>query len=254
MDFIITRANSTRNTVIGIIVLVVVALGIFYFVSDPFKAKVDKKIEQSTKWTNENIQKDPLGYLTWSMAEVRRVKAQMESNFIGLSRQQKNAYRLKDEATSKQQAAQRIIAAGKAAYTKASETKSWPVSVNGKTYNTATELQADLLKLFKTEQNLGSNIEKFSNLLVRLNANIKRTQEKIDEAKEAEDSLKNNIEFVKADQAIKSLDNLRDSVNSVLDVSEILADSSKTLSAADMIEANRSETIDSAAWDKLMSK
>ena len=248
------RTGSATGAVIAIIVLIVVALGIFYFVSDPFKAKVDKKIEQSTKWTNENIQKDPLGYLTWSMSEVRRVKAQMEANYIGLSRQQKNAYRLKDEATSKQQAAARIIAAGKEAFSKAEAAKSWPASANGKTYNTANEMKADLLKLFKTEQNLSANIEKYSNLLVRLGTNIKRTQEKIDEAKEAEESLKNNIEFVKADQAIKSLDNLRDSVNSVLDVSEILADSSKTLSASDMIEANRSETIDSAAWDKLMSK
>ena len=248
-----SRTGSTTSTVIAIIVLIVVALGVFYFVSDPFKAKVDKKIEQSTKWTNENIQKDPLGYLTWSISEVRRVKAQMEANLIGLSRQQKSASRLKDESMSKQQAAERLVNAGKEAFTKADAAKAWPATLNGQKY-TSDELKGYLLKMSKQEQSLSANIEKYNALLVRLGFNIKRTQEKLEEASTAEGELKTNLEFVKADQAIRSLDNLRDAVNSVIDVSDILADSSKTLSASDLIEANRSETIDNAAWEKLMGK
>ena len=247
------RTGSATGAVIAIIVLIVVALGIFYFVSDPFKAKVDRKVEQSTKWTNENIQKDPLGYLTWSISEVRRVKAQMEANVIGLSRQQKNATRLKDESTSKQQAAARLVQTGMDAFKKAEASNSWPATWNNVQY-TREKLQGEMLKMSKLEQNLSANIEKYSALLVRLGFNIKRTQEKIEEASTAEGELKTNLEFVKADQAIRSLDNLRDAVNSVIDVSEILADSSKTLSAADLVEANRSETIDNAAWEKLMGK
>jgi hypothetical protein len=41
--------SSSAAIKYGIIALI--AVGVFYYLSDPFKSQVDQKIEQSTKWT-----------------------------------------------------------------------------------------------------------------------------------------------------------------------------------------------------------
>ena len=67
------------------VIAVILALGAgYYAVSDPFKAKVDKLVEDKTEWTSENIQKDPEGYVRWALQELGASRTKLEGRRLDM--------------------------------------------------------------------------------------------------------------------------------------------------------------------------
>ena len=76
--------------IVGLVVLVLVAGGIWFFVSKPFQTNVKQGWNQATQWTPENIKKDPVGYLTWALDEVGKTEEKLQASELSL-KTKKNA-------------------------------------------------------------------------------------------------------------------------------------------------------------------
>jgi len=68
----------------GLLILATLAGGILYFQSDVFRTKADEEWKQWTKWTPENISKDPRGYLTFAIAELEKIQQKLKAHEIEL--------------------------------------------------------------------------------------------------------------------------------------------------------------------------
>ena len=55
-----SRVVVSRDYRGGLIVLALVAGGIWFFISKPFQMQVKQTYNQATQWTPENIKKDPV--------------------------------------------------------------------------------------------------------------------------------------------------------------------------------------------------
>ena len=80
----------------GIIIAGVVAaiFAVAYFTSDVFSTKVDQAAKQWAKWTPENIQKDPAGYLAFAKTQLEKANDTLEAKHIALKTKQ-NEYKTK---------------------------------------------------------------------------------------------------------------------------------------------------------------
>jgi exonuclease VII large subunit len=80
----------------GIIIVGVVAaiFAVAYFTSDVFSTKVDQAAKQWAKWTPENIQKDPAGYLAFAKTQLEKANDTLEARHIALKTKQ-NEYKTK---------------------------------------------------------------------------------------------------------------------------------------------------------------
>ena len=74
------------GVVVAVIVLVLVLGGVWYFVSDPFHQRVKDTFTGQTKWTPENIKKDPAGYLSWAIDQTTATKGKLETAQLALDK------------------------------------------------------------------------------------------------------------------------------------------------------------------------
>ena len=70
-----------------ILAIVIVGGGILFFYSKPFSTKVKEAARQATEWTSENIQKDPVGYLTWAMDECYATEEKLSASKLSMNTQ-----------------------------------------------------------------------------------------------------------------------------------------------------------------------
>ncbi len=66
--------------------MLLVGAGIWYFVSDPFRTKVDRAWEpEDTKWTPEQIAKDPVLYLDYVEKEATECLEKLKASKIAIA-------------------------------------------------------------------------------------------------------------------------------------------------------------------------
>jgi len=68
----------------ALLILATLAGGVLYYTSDVFRPKVDRFVDEWTKWTPENIAKDPKNYLTFALSELDKIEGKLKAHRISL--------------------------------------------------------------------------------------------------------------------------------------------------------------------------
>ena len=239
------------KAVVALVVLVLVAGAIFYFVSDPFKTKVDIQVEQATKWTPENINKDPVGYLTWAIGKSQQAADSLSARQIALAQQKSNNERLLKNDTKDLSAAGKLFDQFRTAYKNAATTGSWPTEVVGTQYEEEA-LKSRVIEFRTKIDSLRKNSEQRTALQKRIESNMQEVARRLDDAKSTKTDLSQKLELVKANQAIDDLDTLRADVDGLTGVADFLAGSESGASIDDLIEQQQS-TISDAEFNDILN-
>ena len=87
--------------------------------------------EEDERWSTENIQRDPLGFIREQIASCDRLKAKIEAQKITLTRLGKQAARTIEESDGIVARYTAFLSAAKTAYREAEAANRWPAVVNG---------------------------------------------------------------------------------------------------------------------------
>ena len=124
----VSRQGIGNGLIIGVIALVVViGLGAYFF-SDVFRTKIDSNLDQMTKWTPENIAKDPVNYLNFCEKKIKEAAEQLNADRISIAQNKSKLTDMKDGAAAKVRTGEKILPELKAIYEKAEKDNAWPVT------------------------------------------------------------------------------------------------------------------------------
>ena len=201
--------------------VVVVAGG--YFFSAPFKSKVDRKIEQATQWTPENIQKDPEGYLFFAQGEIENTKNTLEAQLIEVAQRRERASNLLVERAAEFDAVSSLLQELKDSYRQAETSGAWPVSV-GDTAFTESDLRSRIIEAHARAKASGEQNDLIKSAIVQLNAREDKIRSQSDELEVVERKIESDLEVVKTTKALEGFEEIQIDLAAFTSASSLLAD------------------------------
>jgi len=188
------------NALLGVIVLILVVGAIIYFVSDPFKTKVDEATRQVTQWTPENIQKDPAGYLAWSRKQCESSIASLEANLLALKTRKAADERSKVGEEADLKAYSALLSEAKSLYVTSSSSGNhrFPVVFRGLEL-TEDELKTKIIEANRKITKLNDAISIRARSINSLTAQINKTQQALEAAQQLLDKVSRDINIVKSE-------------------------------------------------------
>jgi DNA repair exonuclease SbcCD ATPase subunit len=226
------RRGAVSAIVLIIIAVVVIGLGVFYFASDPFSSKVDEKVRQATKWTPENIQKDPAGYFTWAIAELKKGREKLKANTLSITIEKEKAVRAAATNSAHAAALKKTLDSAKAAYKALPDAgkdaggntvKKFPLNWGGGTFATLPEFQRQVLQAENKRQNAEKLATQFQASARKLDTYIAQLAEKENETAMKLDTATAQLKMVKAGQVISGLGEIGKSINDLLVTTDVVA-------------------------------
>lgn len=237
---------------IGVVVALVLVAGVvFYFVSDPFKTKVDVKMEQATKWTPENIHKDPAGYMAFAVGQADKTVEALSARRIGLSQQKSNNEKMLQKASKDLDTAKKLFDQFRTAYKEASSANSWPKEVAGTQYQEA-DLKKQIMSLKGKVDSLEQQTTQLGNIQKTIGAHLDQLDQKLTDTKTTKTDLTQKLEIVKANKAIENIDSLKADVDGLAGVADFLTQMEKTPSVDQLIQQQQS-TVSDADFNNILN-
>jgi hypothetical protein len=238
--------------VIGVLVVFLVVAGVvFYFVSDPFKTKVDVKIEQATKWTPENIRKDPAGYVAFAVGQADRTIEALSARRIALSQQKSNNERMLQKASKDLATAKKIFDQFRAAYKEASAANGWPKEVAGTQYQEA-DLKKQIISLKSKIDSLQGQTTQLTGIQKTVGTHLDQLDQKLTDTKTTKTDLTQKLEIVKANKAIENIDSLKADVAGLAGIADFLTQSARVPSVDQLIQQQES-TVSDADFSSILN-
>lgn len=243
------------SSLIVIIVVIVLLGGIAYYLSDPFKAKMDEAYTDLSKWTPENMAKDPGGYLAWARKEMDSVEVSLEGRMIGLKqlnqkydREGKTAAMLRDRYAT-------VLPELKAAYKEAKESDSWPATTaNGEL--SETQLRDIILDADERITDANLKIDRYKKATSSIENDIATIAKSLKGLEQKKRELEQQIELARLSEDMSNFEDLIDSVNTLTDVSSsIQVDDPTTVTLDDFVKTDEESISDeqSDRFDQIMS-
>lgn len=242
------RKGSTTATVIGILAVLLVGAGIWYFVSDPFKTRVDEAWKQGTKWTPEQIAKDPVNYLNYVEAEANTALEKLKASKIAIAQNRGNLEKMRDEAKHAIEVGRKSVTELVAAY-QAAPTDAKTISWNNKDMDVNVvrtqlvqldkDIQAKEILLQKVQAGL-DNLEVQSGKIVKAEADAKAqlaeiaTNRELLKVQGITDDLKNKLDTMQVTVASVVATATDTGTNSVMSLDQLAAQSALQADTADV--------------------
>ncbi len=118
--------------------------------------------KQETKWTPENIKKDPIGYLVWAIEHADATKTRLEAAERALGEQKGALADKLRKASADKSNYETLFAELKQAYEKAVEKNHWPVSVGNQKFDSSSELKRKIVECDRDLKNAAKLVETYS--------------------------------------------------------------------------------------------
>ena len=144
----LTSGMAGNSMIIGLVVLVVIAGVVVYFVSDPARAKIDEQLAQFKDWTPENIAENPTGYLKFCRKECEETLSKLKAREIGLAQRKASLAQSKAKSDAKIEKGEPALGELKAAYRAAETAGAFPLTWRSMELE-KTKAQQQILKLHK---------------------------------------------------------------------------------------------------------
>jgi chromosome segregation ATPase len=220
--------------VIGLVVVIGIALAVFYLVSDPFRTRMDTLVEDQTTWTDENIAEDPEGYLRWSLREFDSIEQALRGRQVNL-RTQQNSLQRRQEADALQLGAVRTkLDELRAAYRAADGANRWPATV-GDLSVSQDELRTLILDADGRIVRLTENERRYGPAVRKVEADLNRVDETLGNLRERRTEVGRQLEQLKLETTITGLGDMNDRINALLDTSRALRSEPQTISLDDLL-------------------
>jgi hypothetical protein len=241
--------------VVGLVVLAGVAFGGLYMFSDVFRTKADSAIEGFSKWTPENIAKDPVNYLNFCEKQTNAAVDKLKASEIAIAQKKAKLETMEKDAQDKLTLGKKALGELRVAYTEANAANSFPVSWRGATLDkdqckrqiirTAGEIKSkeDLAKMYN---DAGRQLQVQSEKIV----------EARDEAGKQLAKIATNREMLKVQSITDDLKNQLVAMKGVLETSVVAVSSSNTGGSIslDDLAAKSATTVDDSKFDEIMKQ
>jgi chromosome segregation ATPase len=237
--------------VIAAIILVLGAGTIFFFVSDPFNTKVKEGYKQATKWTPENIQKDPVGYLTWAVDRCESTKKDLESTMISLKTKNNDLERKVTTTESELANYEDLLQDLKQLHKETEANDSWPATYKDHQFD-KNELQNRVVETFNRVENLEMKLNNYTNLKEKITSKLSDVEAKKSELNQMEDKLETQLEMAKVNDSVSGLEDIGGELHTVLDKANALATTTDDSTDIDNLVKSSEDEKTKAAFDKIM--
>jgi len=246
----VQNVSRRSGSVLVIVLLLVVVLAALYFISDPFRTKVDESTRQATTWTPENIQKNPVGYLQFSLSELAAISSKLEARVLALNTQKNQADRQAGKADAEAGQLKLLVEQAKALYLQASKDGTWPVALNGHSVS-EDQLKEKIVNAHQRAESLSARVQAYTQTTAKLDRALKDLFQKQKEVAGLQQKLQSDLEMVKINQSVKDIEHIEDSVAAIMATSQALvgADAGSLPELDVLLDAPETSKIDAAFQD-----
>lgn len=216
------------------------------------KARDAEQKRQDTKWTSENIQKEPVLYLQSAITECETISQRLDTQALSLGTKKNQSSREVTAQAAECGMYKKFLETAKAKYREVSASGAWPTALNGVTL-TEDQLKRKIVEAhqkIETCSTLGNVHQQNVNKLERKLAEIAQKQQEVIDLKR---KLSLDMEVVKVKKAIDDIDGIKDTVNAMMDISNAIVASKGDPSLEDLVMPTVSSKVDSE-FDKIMDK
>lgn len=245
------RGAGAIGIIVGIVAVLLIGGVIWYFVSDPFKSKIDKAVEEATKWTPDRIAKEPEAYLDYCEQQSKAALEKLKVHRTKLALSKGDLKKTKEDADA-------LIAAGEAGiqglgklYKEAESSNAFPVKFKNQNFEKEQAARAILMwkRQVDGKKKLLATVE---NGIAALDAQGK----KIDDAQfQAEDQLvqiKTSRETLKVSKLSDSLKDQLVKMQGVLSATVAIADQPPSVPSLEQLKETTLTTVDDAELRKAL--
>ena len=226
------------KTIFAILALAAVVFAGAYLVSDPFRTKVNTLFESATAWTDENIAKDPEGYLRWTLAEFDRMEDELRGRQVNL-RTQLNSLERRSEVDARQAplVAEKLEEL-KAAYRLAHDTGQWPADIGGLRV-VEDELRQLILEADERRARYAENARAYEVAISRTRNDLARVDSVLSDLRERRSDVDRQLQQVRLHSTLDGIEGLNDRINALLDTTRaVRSETERTLSLDDLLQAD----------------
>lgn len=237
------RGISAVGVIVILVVIAAIVGGAAYFLSDPFRTKVDTAYNQFAQWTPENIAANPSGYLDFCETQAKKAQQDLKAAEVRIAQKTGELENMKTESLAKIETGDPILVEFKQLYKDTAANNAWPVTARDKEFDEAAlkrqiislhkelEGQREIVdaaeKGLKALSNQKTKVEEQKNAcaeqlrLITINRSKLEIQEITDELKDQLVNMKGVIQSAVAignfDESTYSLDELTDQETSSVD-------------------------------------
>lgn len=244
--------GSALTIVVALVVIVILGAGLWYFLSDPFSTRVNEAYKQGTEWTAENIQANPVGYLTWALSEVDKTEDKLEAGIISLKTKKSQADRALSKNTADKTQYETLLVEFKTAYKEAKPESKFPVSVRGVSLDEPA-LKKKIVESNDKIQNLTTLVDAYSRNKQVIETKLAEIEAKQSELVKLKNKLSTDLEIAKVNKSVDGLNDIGDTLNAITDTSNALVADSQDVSIEAMIKPVGDARVDEE-FDKIMAQ
>ncbi len=238
------------SIILILMVLLIIAGTGFYFYSDVFQTKINEAARQATKWTPENIQADPVGYLTWAKAECNTSLTSMKARGLSLRTKVNEASRELKVRDADKKAFEELLTEAKETYRKADEAQAWPASLRGATLS-EKQLKNKIVETYQRIESDTAIASAYQNSITTFTAQLDKIEQKTNEIDQLKRKLSTDLEVAKVNMTTKGLEGIVERVNAIIDTSAAMSDLSQEPSIDDLVKPAKDEKVNTQ-FDQIM--
>jgi len=235
--------KSGTSPIVYVIIVAVVGLVIFYLVSDPFSTKVDEGVRQATEWTPENIQEDPVGYLTWALKETLKTEEKLEASALSLRTKLNQANREQQAKDADLTNYNKLLDEAKTLYRESAANESWPAELRGNSME-ERKLKSTIVEANDKVNQLQELVTTYTNTGKLIERKLDEVEMKITEVRKLKNKLDTDLEIAKVQKSVEGIGEINDRLNAIMDTSAALVDSGTELSLEDLVTPSGDQRVD----------
>ena len=227
--------------------LAVAVFAVAYFTSDVFSTTVDRAAERWSKWTPENIQKDPAGYLAFAKKELEQAKDSLEARQIALKKEQNENKRRHSEAKIQKAKYDKLLLALRSKYSETKDSNSsvaYPLTVNGIPIKDEGVLKKLAVKTKKKLDHQAKREETYAKFQKKLTKNVTKVEGQLEKLVEKQEELALQTEVVLLKLEMEKIGELNGNLAAIIDTSVAIAGESDAIDPDDLIDAGEGIEID----------
>ena len=247
------RGSSAVGIIVGLIVLALVAGGIWFFVSKPFQTHVKEGWKGATQWTPENIKKDPVGYLGWALDEVGKTQERLQAIELSLRTKKNATARALEKNTADKSDYEKLLTELIGAYKTAAEQKKWPAKIRNTEFD-EMGLKRKIVECNSKIKNTDTLVEAYSKTDKLIGDKLGEIENKLADVEKLKNDLSTKIDLAKANESAEDIGSVGNQLNNIVDTTSALAATAeKGTSVESMIKPSGDAKVDDE-FSKIMGK
>jgi hypothetical protein len=209
MNYIIKKQNWMATAVVAVLLIG----GVVYFVSDPIKAIIDRKVENWTEWTPEKIREYPAEWLMSAQRDLGERQKKLKGRRFSI---RKNQFSWEDSFRRSEREVKvlgKYLAVAAERYRDAEKNDAWPVSMRDEDYAESYDrnrLKNEMVAQYKAKDRAERKTETYKKMVSRAESLTERIDAKQDQISEILLDLALAIEMAKAAEQMTDLTGLYD--------------------------------------------